>query len=139
MRLLARREHSVLEMKLKLARRGFQAKDVDPLVESLVKENLLSDSRFASEYARSRHVRGFGPLRIGAELRQKGVDSAVVEVSLAPFAEEWLRQATLQRRKRFGMGLPGEWKQKMLQMQFLTNRGFTAEQARRAVEEELEP
>jgi len=137
-RLLARREHSTYELKLKLIQRGFDVDEIDSVLESLAAENLLSDSRFASEYSLSRRARGFGPVRISAELRERGVDPSLVEEALVPFAGDWVGEARLQRRKRFGAKPPGDWKHRARQIRFLTNRGFTVEQSRRAVDD-IEP
>jgi regulatory protein len=47
MDLLARREHSVLELTRKLQARGFEPQLVDAALQQLVADGLLSDARFA--------------------------------------------------------------------------------------------
>ncbi|HHO68381.1 MAG TPA: regulatory protein RecX, partial [Gammaproteobacteria bacterium] len=89
MRLLARREHSVLELRRKLEQRGWQGGPLDEVLDSLVDQNLLSDRRFAEVYTRTRIERGYGPLRIRAELRERGIDAALAEAALEAEAPDW--------------------------------------------------
>ena len=128
LRLLARREHSVRELRYKLTARGFDDDVIDAVVEHLCDRRLLSDTRFADGYVSSRRQRGFGPLRIEAELRQRGVAPSLVAELLDPTAADWTDSAIHQRNKRFGSQPPAGAREKAKQMRFLEQRGFTAEQ-----------
>ncbi len=75
--LLARREHAVAELTRKLIEKGFDEIFVHEALSALVDDGLLSDARYAESYVRSRMGKGFGPVRIREELRQRGVASAV--------------------------------------------------------------
>jgi len=124
LRLLARREHSFSELKRKLKRKGWPASDVEAVVQDLADAGLQSDSRFAESYARSRAEKAYGPLRIRAELSERGIDRALVERALAELQIDWLAQAAKWYGRRFGDGRPDELKEKSRRQQALARRGF---------------
>jgi regulatory protein len=128
LRLLARREHSVLELRHKLSERSFATEVIDAVVEQLCRQGLLSDRRFADAYVRTRTERGFGPLRIQAELRARGVETELTTDTLAALSRRWVESAGRQRDKRFGAELPRDQRERARQMRFLQQRGFTSEQ-----------
>ena len=126
-RLLARREHSSLELRRKLGDRGFPHDLIQSLLAELAAEGLQSDARFAEQYVRSRAERGFGPVRIEAELRERGIEDALVREHLDQGEWDWLAQADAARCKRFGAVLPQEWNDRARQARFLQTRGFGRE------------
>lgn len=129
-RLLARREHSVLELRRKLLLRGFEEAAIEAVFIDLIDQNLLSERRFTDEYVRMRFERGYGPARIRAELRERGVDEQYFENLLEKLSGQWIGVASQQREKRFGQWLPDEFSERARQMRFLQQRGFTGEQIR---------
>lgn len=135
MRLLARREHSVLELRRKLLQREYPEALVDKAIDALTAENLLSNERFTEEFVRSRRNKGFGPQRIRAELRQRGIDPTVAESHLRAPEEDWQARALAQYRKRFGERTPRDLAERSRHYRFLLNRGFTSEQIRRVLDE----
>ncbi len=131
--LLARREHSRLELIRKLRQRGFAEHDLLPVLDALAAANLQSDERYAESYARSRAERGFGPLRIRAELQERGIDGNGIESALAALEQDWSEQARTAREKRFGAEPPQDIQQRMRQTRFLQQRGFSHDQIRSAL------
>lgn len=73
LRLLARREHSRLELSLKLRQRKIESAIIETVLDEYEAEGWLDDDRFADVYARQRMDIGYGPLRILGELQQRGV------------------------------------------------------------------
>ncbi|MEN8763415.1 MAG: regulatory protein RecX [Thiogranum sp.] len=128
LRLLTRREHSESELRHKLMGRNVPDTIVDTVVMQLTDEGLLSDQRFAEVYVRGRFERGCGPLRIRAELRERGISDDLTEQMLAGLSRLWVESAGRQRSKRFGRQLPGEYRERTKQMRFLQQRGFTSDQ-----------
>lgn len=131
--LLARREHSLRELQRKLQQRDYPADLVVPVLQDLLAEGLLSETRYADEWLRSRVARGQGPNKIRAELRQRGLSDEQIGRALADAAANWGQLATEARRKRFGSSLPAtrlEWSR---QARFLESRGFAAEHIRQAL------
>lgn len=124
--LLARREHSRAELQHKLGARGFAAADIELLLDRLAVQRLQSDARFAASYTRLRSGRGYGPQRIRAELRARGVDTDLVETELATatVAADVPRVEDVWRRKFVGR-LPQDKHERARQMRFLQQRGFS--------------
>ncbi len=126
--LLARREHSRLELFRKLQMRGFDDAAVDVALRALESEGLLSDARFAETFVWSRFQRGSGPQKIHAELCQRGVDEALIALSIEALADDWQGLLREVREKKFGRTLPQDFRERSRQMRFLQQRGFSAEQ-----------
>lgn len=132
MDLLSRREHSLAELKAKLAAREFAAEEIEATIEKLADEGLVSDARFAESFVGSRLRRGQGPVRIRMELERRGVGSDLVHAYLATLDEDWDELAAQVRARKFGAELPDDFNDKARQARFLQQRGFTAEQVRAA-------
>jgi len=130
LRLLARREHSVLELHYKLVRRGFEATQITSVLEQLVTEELLNDARYAEMYAYSRVDKGYGPLRIERELRERGVSEEIVSATLKHLNGVWMEKLTALHRKRFVAVSSDHIAEQARQIRFLRQRGFTLEQIR---------
>jgi len=129
--LLARREHSVRELSLKLQQRDFNSALIDEVLGVLQNERLLSDERFAEEYIRARSNKGIGPLRLRQELAERGVSSELSDCFLDD--GDWPQRVVDVRVKKFGSVLPTDFKDRAKQTRFLQYRGFTAEQIRLAI------
>lgn len=129
-----RREHSRRELRGKLVAAGHEAEAVDRLLAQLEQERLLSDDRFAEAYIRYRSERGYGPMRIKAELRERGIDDSLGNEQLRAAEVDWFELAEHVRHKRFGSGSPRDFKERARQMRFLQYRGFTSEQIQAALD-----
>jgi regulatory protein len=97
-------------------------------VDALVAQGLLSNARYAESFIHSRFQRGQGPQKIWAELRERGVDDALIEAGLDVYASHWQELLEQVRLKRFGPARPDDFRERSRQMRFLMQRGFTAEQ-----------
>jgi len=76
---LSYRPRSEAEVRAKLGQLGFPQKSVDTTLEKLRSLSLLNDEAFARDWAQGRaEGRGYGPLRIERELRQKGIAKSVI-------------------------------------------------------------
>jgi regulatory protein len=130
MDLLARREHSRFELDRKLRQKGFSQEEIPGTLDSLVKQGLLSDQRFAEEYCRARSKRGFGPRRIEVELQERGVSVEIIEKTLADYDQQrWIELAQSTWSKKFVGKYPRDFKSWAVQRRFLYYRGFTDEQS----------
>ena len=125
MDLLARREHSVFELERKLRAREFADDAIATVIEGLRSDRLLSDERFVEAYVHQRGNAGVGPIKIGYELQQKGVDDGLIEAYLDPRDEAWDESMRHQRARRFGEVIPDDYAARMKQARFLQNRGFS--------------
>ena len=127
--LLARREHSKSELKVKLTRKGYDALDADRVVDQLAEANLQSDQRYCEGYISSRLSRGFGARYCAQALLQRGVDAGLVHSSLAERKEEFdqsLRDLWSRKYTRVSTDAAGYQKQ----FRFLLQRGFEPDRVR---------
>ena len=108
--LLARREHSQQELKIKLQSRGYENSAISVLLNKLVISNLQSDQRFAQAYTQMRINKGFGPLRIQAELQQRGVATEIIQDLMIDKDAVWSEQIKKVRQKKFGTLIPKDFK-----------------------------
>jgi regulatory protein len=121
---LARREYGRVELATKLADKGYRRSVVEDELEKLGNEGLQSDTRFAESFVQSRINQGKGPVRIRADLAQRGIADGVIDASLDEAACDWYALARQERVKKFGGGVPAEFREKARQMRFLQYRGF---------------
>ena len=131
MDLLARREHSAHELRQKLKSREFDLDEIAAAIDSLQRDKLLSDERFAESYVNQRFNAGVGPLKIRYELRQKGVSESLTDEFLAAYADRWDGLMQQQRIRKYGEAIPGDYNERMKQARFLQNRGFSPESVMR--------
>ena len=101
------------------------------MVDELQRAGLVSDERFSEMLVRVRRSRGFGPLRIKNELREKGVAGELIDLRLDMSSPEWVAVARQVRQKKFGARTPKTFSEKARQMRFLQYRGFTHDQIQR--------
>ena len=134
MDLLARRDHSRLELDRKLTGRGFESAIVEQVLDDLIRDRLLEEDRFVESFIRGRMRKGQGPVRIRGELAQRGIDDASASAALAEADCDWTALAIEVRAKRFGAAAPGDFKERARQAKFLQYRGFETEQIRAALD-----
>lgn len=83
-RFLEARSRSIAETRRHLLRAGYQAQLVDPALARLADLGVLDDQAFARAWVESRdRARPRGTRALRAELREKGIDAAIVEAVLA--------------------------------------------------------
>ena len=126
-RLLARREHSRLELARKLASRGHADDLIEEIVEDLARAGLQSDDRFVQVFVRSALGRGQGPLKIRAGLTERGVNDDIASAHLDLDSHEWTERAANASAKRFGPALPENRADWARRARFLAGRGFTSD------------
>ena len=130
---LARREYGQRELEQKLIAAGFESVTVAATVDKLTGEGLQDDRRFIENFVHSRINQGKGPIRVRQELGERGLNAGMIEAVLEDVAEDWYALARLVRDKKFGPGLPRDFKEKARQMRFLQYRGFDSDHIQAAV------
>lgn len=136
--LLARREHSRLELRRKLLARSHARDMADEVLDRLQRERLLDEARFAGQFVRSRTGRGQGPAKIRAQLFQRGIGESLIHTALADAGCDWAALAAAARRKRFGTAAPGGYRERARQARFLKSRGFEYGQIQAALDLEAD-
>ena len=124
-RLLARREHTRVELARKLAAYG-TPEEIAAVIAELQVSHLQSDSRFAETYVRS-HAARLGALRLRQTLKTKGVTGDLIEAQLAPgvLPDELERARTIWSRKF--SAAPADAREWARQARFLQGRGFAGD------------
>lgn len=122
--LLARREHSVDELRGKLRAREFSEAEVEATLKTLVGEGLLSEERFLESFIGSHARRGHGPVWIRAALERKGIAGEVIRDALEAADVDWEADAEAVRVKRFGPAVPTDFRERARQARFLQYRGY---------------
>jgi len=81
-RMLAIREHSRQQIRLKLIKKGFKKEAINRSIEYLIDENWLSETRFCNSFIRSKASKGQGLIRIESELLNLGICQSMIEQQL---------------------------------------------------------
>ena len=126
MGLLARREHSRVELETKLRQREFSSSEIAETLELLIERDWQSDERYAAALLRSRVSKGHGPVRIANELKQKGVADELIAATLSEADVDWVEQCLATWQRKFNQ-LPQSYEEKAKQQRFLQYRGFNTE------------
>lgn len=127
MDLLARREHGRVELVRKLRQRGASDELIDPALDRLAEEGLLSESRYLESFVAHRARAGYGPLRIREELTQRGLPRVDVEQSLRDSGIDWSVQLQDCWQRKFAGRLPQDARERARQGRFLSYRGYPLE------------
>ena len=109
--------------KRQLSRRStFKDVNFEQLCQDLVKADWLSHQRFAESFIRAKRAKGNGPIKIGHDLRQRGLKSSEFQSVLAQY-DDWPEIAyDILSRKTDSW--PSEPKLRAKYQRFLQQRGF---------------
>jgi len=131
LRLLARREHSRVELARKLQAHGPPGDELEALLDDLSRRKLLSDERYAESRAHALS-RKYGAARIAHELRAKGLDKGLAEQASRTARATELERAREVWRRKFRVA-PKTREERAKQMRFLQSRGFSFDAIRAVV------
>lgn len=136
--ILALRDHSRMELRQKLVRKGFETHIVDRLLVSLEDAGLLDDARFAEQFVRSqREAKGKSLSAITRALRDKGVSDDDARTAVEELGDDFPLALAAARKKVAGTrGLAHEARLRRT-LALLARRGFGGSVARRATEQAL--
>lgn len=129
LRILTRRDHSILELAQKLSRRGVEEDMVRRVIAECGRLGYLDDSRVTRQLIDRMKQKGMGTRRIRYELQKRGLEGEPTEAQLrdgVTSAEE--RSLARQAAEKKWKVLAGEAnsRNKMLRLQrFLRYRGFS--------------
>lgn len=123
MRLLAMREHTQFELKNKL-KRAHAAADIEQALKLLAEQGLQSDERYTELYVDLRRNKGYGPLRISTELREKGVEGALIDIHVDENDSCWSSLLLQVVKKKYGEQPPVDRNDLARRGRFLSYRGF---------------
>ena len=133
MNLLARREHSLLELKDKLYQKFDNSDSVTMVANRLRSENLQSDSRYVENFVRSRIARGQGLMKIEAELFKKGIEEGLLKKICLDMNIDWNGLARRVASRKVINRKPSNQIERSKVIRFLQSRGFTLGEAMEAL------
>ena len=125
-RILAIREHSEKQLRLKLEKKAFEKTVILACIHFLKEENWLSEERYCNAFIRSRVEKGQGLQRIRYELKQQDISRDIVQRQLDEEDIDWqlLCERVLRKKKL----LNGSLHQK-----FETDAGVESQQSRELI------
>ena len=135
--LLTRREYSATELRQRLQRKGFATEVIDNVLEALRSQGWQSDVRAMAQRYRHARQSGHGPLRLQADLRQRGLSAAVSDADDSVKLDvdiDWQSVALSATQKKFPKGFPDS-KTEQRAIRFLSGRGFDYATIRQAMEQ----
>ncbi|MFZ5938231.1 recombination regulator RecX [Pseudomonas putida] len=124
MDLLARREHGRVELTRKLRQRGAPDELIEPALDRLADEGLLSEARYLESFIRYRSGSGYGPARIREELGQRGLNRSDIEQALRDSEVDWAALLQDTWHRKFAGLRPQDPRSRAQQTRFLAYRGF---------------
>jgi regulatory protein len=135
-RLLARREHTRVELARKLASLGTR-EEIDALLAELEASHLQSDSRTAEAWLRGNAAR-LGASSLRHNLKSRGLATELIEeqIAQADLPDEMERARAIWSRK-FSVA-PASAKDWARQARFLQSRGFASDIVRRLLKQPLQ-
>ena len=137
LRLLARREHSRIELARKLAPHTESPEVLDALLNELAERRLLSDERYVEMRLNARGAR-FGNARLAHELRLQGISEELIDAALMSGEDELMRAHQVWKRKFGSKPETAEAAERARQTRFLLSRGFSGETIRRVLRGDFE-
>lgn len=150
LRRVTNREYGEEELRRKLKQYSDNKQDIDTVLDQMKQAGHLSDDRFIEAYIQSRVRRGFGPLRITAELREKSIRIDAIKQYLSIWQTSWLSLAKRvlekkhsEKRKRLNIvqndlsDEEGQQSYSLAARRFLTYRGFDPEIIQQAITEQF--
>jgi len=123
-RLLAPREHSRLELRRKLLKRDHAPDVIEEVLQRLEELGLLSEERFVEQYVAMRKRKGYGPVRIRQELRERGINDTMIHEWVDERDDEWRVNMKQEVEKKFSVLVTAEYKEQARLARFLEYRGF---------------
>ncbi len=131
LKLLSQRAHSRLELFTKASLKDFDPDVVKDVLDELEQKEFINDREFAEKFAHDKnHLNDWGPAKIQAHLRQKGIDRQTAEQAVEKAFEEIDLDAQLrkliEKRKRHFMKEEDSLKRKNKMVNYLRRKGYYA-------------
>lgn len=87
--LCARQEKCTFDIKAKLKLWNVSSEDIEKIIGQLIKDNFISDERYAAMYVRDKvKFNKWGPIKIAQALRAKRISETIIKESLNEFGSK---------------------------------------------------
>ena len=123
LKLLARREHTRVELARKLSAHTEDPAEIEAVLDDLERRGWLSEQRVVEQRVHTLRAR-YGARRIGHDLAAKGVSDDAVAAALSGLKGGELDAAREVWRRKFGGRLPRTAAERAKQARFMQGRGF---------------
>jgi regulatory protein len=138
LKMLSRRDYFRVELENRLSQKGYRPEEIEHALERCARLNLVDDVRLAERFVEFRSTeKGWGPRRLVAELRRRGVAVEVAEET-SRLDPDQLRAALETALRRAELRAPRGWwrlsERRARMVSSLIARGFDAESAIDAVD-----
>ena len=137
--LLSARPYAIRALHRKLIQKEYSAADADDAIRRLVDNGLLSDEKYAQQYARSKILStGASKRRLTQDLYRKGIKGDVAAAAIASVIvdEEIDTAAVVERVARKKLAQLGDLEPLVLRRRlfgFLARRGYDVDEIKRVV------
>ncbi|MEY0952257.1 regulatory protein RecX [Providencia manganoxydans] len=132
--MLSRRDYGTVELHARMKRRMYEKNEgiidetlIERVITRLNEQHFLDDVRVIKLHLQGYIRKGYGPLRIKQELKQKGFTSSLIDLQFANLDVDWFELARQVRCKKFGDEIPNDFKEKSKQIRYLQYRGFSGD------------
>lgn len=125
-KLLAVRDHSVAELRAKLAKYEDDPEVIDGVLARCRDMKYLDDSRFAQLFSESLARKGKGQHFIRLELQRRGVDDTIISQTLEHLGDEDVRARDAAHKKLASLTTHPPKEQQLRLVRFLVGRGFSS-------------
>lgn len=132
----ARREYCIADIRKK-ALKALDTDDssaADPLIEALLKDGYLDESRYASAFARDKSaLEGWGSVKIRFALRARGIPASVIDAAIAGIDSERAGEKLSRLLQAKMRTLQGDPQCRIKLLKYALSRGYEYDDVRSAV------
>jgi regulatory protein len=135
--MLSRRELSERQIRQRLARKEYEAVDIDQAIERLKSNGSLNDARVAAAIARTQtSVKGRGRIRVRQQIQQAGIGGELAKQAVddvfGDIDDQALLEAALGKRLKDGQTIADERTFQRL-YRYLVTQGFESDRVLKAL------
>jgi regulatory protein len=131
---LARREHSAAELRQRLSRARVDEQTAEQAIAVVVEQGYLSDERYARLLAEDRrNIDGWGVARIRDRMQRAGLESSLIDTTLATFDEASECRAAVELLRRRFPAPPENARERQRAFALLVRQGYEYEVAYDAI------
>lgn len=111
------------EIRIRCAEKGFDAEEIEEMIEQLYELKMLDDLRFAKMYIEDGlRLKTKGPMLLGIELAKLGISKEQIHDAIDEISEEEIDTILKSDFERNGVKNPDKWRNRMYRRGFKARR-----------------
>ena len=122
---LAKKDYASGKLKKILRRESNDEELIESVMDKLLSHHYVDDSRLIEKELQKQVNKLHGPTRIKQELRQKGLDTLLIEQDIEDLDVDWFEICQQAKEKKFSDSLPVDAKEKAKMIRYLQYRGHS--------------